>query len=481
MCLRLCMRRVRLRLRWGRSMSWLTRREPAAPVSDPRRLEVFRRSTAEGHTTVHLRPSSDGGAELFVNADQVFRLNSTAATMARLILAETPEDEAMRQLARRYRVDRRRLATDLTALRADLEALVAPQPACPIHDLNLDIISPFSAMPDAPYRMDLALTYRCNDNCPHCYNARPRSYPEMSTSEWRTILDRLWEIGIPHICFTGGEATLRDDLAELVAHSRALGQVVGLLTNGRRLSDAGYVRALAQAGLDHVQITLESGREEVHDRMVAARGAWKQTVAGIRNAVDAHLFVMTNTTLLSDNAPHIGETIDFLAELGVRTVGCNALIHAGRGAQVSTGLEEGALAPLLKVVRARTEAHGQRLIWYTPTQYCHFDPVEAELGIKGCTAARYNMCIEPDGAVLPCQSFYTSLGNILHDSWDSIWNHELSLWLRERRYMSDECLSCALVAECGGGCPLSPGSSTSSASAWIPAGELLPVGRGWAS
>ena len=98
----------------------------------------------------------------------------------------------------------------------------------------------------------------------------------------------------------------------------------------------------------------------------------------------------------------------------VPTIGLNALIYSGRGATVGTGLAETDLPPLLEIARRSTDQHKQRLIWYTPTQYCHFDPVQMELGVKGCSAALYNMCIEPDGAVLPCQSYYQSLGNILH-------------------------------------------------------------------
>jgi radical SAM protein with 4Fe4S-binding SPASM domain len=194
--------------------------------------------------------------------------------------------------------------------------------------------------------------------------------------------------------------------------------------------------------------------------MVRARGAWRQTVEGIRNALAHNLFVMTNTTLLADNASQLGETIDFLASLGVPTVGCNALIHTGLGGSVGTGLPESHLSPLLQVARERTELHGQRLIWYTPTQYCHFDPVAVELGVKGCTAARYNMAVEPDGSVLPCQSYYQPVGNLRTDAWDSIWNHDLSRRLRERRYVADGCRSCVLLSECGGGCPLSPPQPT---------------------
>ena len=214
------------------------------------------------------------------------------------------------------------------------------------------------------------------------------------------------------------------------------------------------MQELVDSGLDHVQITLESHDPNIHDHMVSPRGAWQDTVAGLRNVLGTRLFVMTNTTLLQENSPYLAETLDFLADLAVPTVGLNALIYSGRGTTVGTGLSEAALPPLLEIAREKTDRAGQRLIWYTPTQYCNFDPVQMELGVKGCSAALYNMCIEPDGSVLPCQSYYTSLGNILTDPWESIWHHDLSVSLRERRNLPEKCDTCALLAECGGGCPL---------------------------
>ncbi|MDI6770333.1 MAG: SPASM domain-containing protein [Anaerolineales bacterium] len=64
------------------------------------------------------------------------------------------------------------------------------------------------------------------------------------------------------------------------------------------------------------------------------------------------------------------------------------------------------------------------------------------------------MCIEPDGSVMPCQSYYHQLGNLLTDEWHSIWNHELAVKLRERQGLPEKCAGCALLSECGGGCPL---------------------------
>jgi radical SAM protein with 4Fe4S-binding SPASM domain len=440
--LRLCLCRLRLRLCGG----W--------KIETSSGLHSYTRQTQFERSRIHLRIDPDGNGLLIVNANRIMHLNPSAAFMTYLYLEETPETQAIQHITHRYRIPIDSAQQDYRQIIHQLDELLRPDGACPLHDLDIESIPPFSARPMAPYRMDLALTYRCNNDCPHCYNARPRTSPEMDTDSWKQILGRLWKLAIPHVVFTGGEPTLRTDLPALIAHAEANGQITGLNTNGRRLSDAKFVQQLADAGLDHVQITLESHDSEIHDGMVATRGAWNQTVAGIRNALDTSLFVMTNTTMLRSNSPQMAETLDFLGELGVPTIGLNALIYSGHGLSVGTGLDENELPPLLELARQRSEHYGQRLIWYTPTQYCHFDPMQLELGVKGCTAALYNMCVEPDGAVIPCQSYYQPLGNLLVDPWKNIWNHELSISLRERRNLPEKCSGCTLLSECGGGCPL---------------------------
>lgn len=443
---------------WKRSFKqWLVRQTSYAPVLEilPGLYHYDRQRLGE-RSRIHLRVDPDGSGLLLVNASRVMHLNPTAACMARLALDGLPAEQAEAWLVEHYTVSSEQAHLDYTHFLAQLEELIRPDGACPIHELDLEITHPFSTRPAAPYRMDLALTYRCNNDCAHCYNARPRSFPELPTTSWKQILDRLWELGIPHVVFTGGEPTLRDDLPELIAHAEHNGQITGLNTNGRRLSNLTYLQKLVKAGLDHVQITFESHDPQIHDQMVQCKGAWQQTLAGVRNALDTSLYVMTNTTMLQENSPVLPATLQFLADLGVPTVGLNALIHSGHGQTVGTGLAESELAPLLEVAREITAAHDQRLIWYTPTQYCHFDPMQLELGVKGCTAALYNMCIEPDGSVLPCQSYYHSLGNLLLDDWHNIWNHELAVSLRERQNIQSKCQECALLVECGGGCPLHP-------------------------
>jgi radical SAM protein with 4Fe4S-binding SPASM domain len=419
----------------------------------------FDYQAAGERSRIHLRIDGDfssgqGNGILLVNANRVVHLNSTAALMAYLKLNDLSDQDVIGTLIRIYRVSEGQAASDYAHFTENFSELIRPDGACPVCDLDIDIKAPFSSTPTAPYRMDLAVTYRCNNDCPHCYNARHRDFGEMKTEQWTQVIDRLWEIGIPHIVFTGGEPTLRNDLPDLIAHAEAKGQITGLNTNARRLMDDRFLDGLIEAGLDHVQVTVESHEATIHDEMVNAEGAWKQTIKGLQNALDTPLYVMTNTTMLRQNSPYLSETLDFLAEIGVPTVGLNALIYSGHGLNVGTGLAESELPPLLDIARRKTDFYNQRLIWYTPTQYCQFDPMQLELGVKGCTAALYNMCVEPDGSVLPCQSYYQPIGNILDDPWENIWNHNLANSLRQREYIPEKCSDCLLLAECGGGCPL---------------------------
>ena len=462
MRVRLCMCRMRVCLRGRRQIieemvTLLNSLKSVfqSPVLAPSPgLYHYVRENEYEKSRIHLRIDTDGHGTLIVNANSVMHLNPTATYMAWLILEGKTNEERVHAVRSRYQVSKTQAEDDLSSFLFQFEELIRPDGACPVHELELDSLMPFSARPSAPYRMDLAISYRCNNDCAHCYNARARNFPELTTDQWFKIIDQLWALGVPHIVFTGGEATLRNDLPELIHHAESNGQITGLNTNARRLMDEKYVQTLVDAGLDHIQVTVESCNEQIHDEMMRAKGAFKQTIAGLKNALNHKLYVMTNTTMLRTNVHTIPDTIDFLADLGVPTIGLNALIYSGNGLTVGTGLHERELQPILDMAQRRTADYGQRLIWYTPTQYCQFDPTANHLGVKGCTAALYSMCIESNGDVLPCQSYYQSLGNFLTDSWDSIWNHPLSVRLRERQNLPAKCNGCDLLAECGGGCPL---------------------------
>lgn len=405
-----------------------------------------------GARRLHLRVERDGSAILMVDAYRVIHLNATAAAMVKYFLDDFPMREIRERLAGAFRVRRAQAGRDYRETLEKIDLLVNRADVCPLTYFGIEPIAPFQTPVSAPYRMDLALTYRCNIDCAHCYNQR-RESAELGTDEWRRIIRTLWEHGVPHVDFTGGEPTLRDDLADLVTFAEDLGAITGLLTNGVRLADRGFVRRLQLAGLDYAQVTLESARAEVHDRMVGAE-AFARTVQGIRNLAEAGIHVLTNTTITRSNREGIEEIVPFLKELGTNTFAVNSIIRAGRSRHVDRGLDEEELLPLLRRLRDLAVEHGMKFIWYTPTQYCRLNPVENDLGVKQCTAGKYNMAVEPDGTVIPCQSFFRPLGNILHDPFAKIYGHDFLAALRGREWVMDKCRDCEWLPTCGGGCPL---------------------------
>lgn len=338
-------------------------------------------------------------------------------------------------------------------------ALRAPDGRCPSHVGQFERSPIFSHRAQAPYKADLALTYNCNNRCAHCYNEPGRTSPGLSLAQWQEAIRRLAAIGVPHLVFTGGEPTLHDGLPDLVRCAERLGLVTGLNTNGRRLANAPFARRLKRAGLDHVQITLASHRSALHDRTVGA-SAYAETVEGIRNCLAAGLHILTNTTLTRRTAGEALATLEFVHELGVRTCAMNGMICAGGGRDNPEALGEAELVPVLRAVQERAEALGMRFLWYTPTEYCALSPVELGLGAKACNAAEYSICVEPNGDVLPCQSYYEPAGNLLRDEWPTIWDSPLFRRIRLRREnprvagLDERCYECPDLTLCGGGCPL---------------------------
>ncbi len=434
----------------------------AAVPSDPpkRGLYTYRLTPPGGQTRIHLRVEDDGSGVLFVDVTDVIHLNPVATEIAKLALDGHPEIDARARLRSRYeRTDHAQVDGDVQRIYHMVEHFSRPGFRCPTCSVpSLQRAALFSTAVNAPYKADIALTYGCNNECPHCYNEPDRlAMPSFGIERWKDVLDKLVAIGIPHLIFTGGEATLHPGLPELIAYADQLGPIVGLNTNGRQIAHEPYMQKLADAGLNHVQVTLGSNEPAVHDAMMGTV-SFHQTVRGIENAVDSSVHVITNTTLMRCNMDHVEEIIDFLYALGIRTFAMNGMIYSGGGFAHPNAIPEDEIAPLLVRVRDHAIQREMRFLWYTPTEYCRMSPVELEIGAKRCNAGEYSLCVEPNGDVLPCQSYYVTAGNVLNDPWESIWNGELFRSFRDREVdpkwagLPAKCWDCPDLPLCGGGC-----------------------------
>jgi radical SAM protein with 4Fe4S-binding SPASM domain len=435
-------------------MSFLRRilRPPAIPQG----RYTYRGKGEFAKMSLQLRIEPDGRGVMVINANTVLHLNKTASAFAYFFMQGKPQDDVLKNIRRIYRVSAAKAKEDYEKLVYTISTLAQTEKVCPVSFLEVEKEEPFTYQYSAPLRMDVALTFKCQNNCIHCYTGGPHETAELNTNQWKEVIDHLSQIGVFILTFTGGEPTLREDLPELLLYAQNKGMVTGLITNGRKLKDKAYVKTLEEAGLDFVQITLESHVPKIHDLMTAAKGSWKETVAGIKNATQSQIYVTTNTTLSKYNAPEFLRTVDYIKELNVAAFGCNSLIYSGKANAVSQefALPVEELTELLPKIRDKAHQLGLKFLWYTPTQYCRFDPVQLGLGVKSCTAAMINMCVGPNGDVYPCQSYFESLGNILVDSWKKIWNHPLAVKIRNRAYVESKCKDCPQLQVCGGGCPL---------------------------
>lgn len=424
-------------------------------------LRAYRIETDGGQLRLHLRVHGDGSGALFVDVSQVIHLTPSAAQIARLLLDGLAARAVVRLLAARHpETPSEQIVADVRTVEGVIDALKQPGGACPTCDPGFERSPIFSHRAHAPYKADLALTYACNNRCAHCYNEPlRRGTRPLGLRDWRRVIRTLARVGVPHLIFTGGEPTLHEGLPDLIRCAERLGQVTGVNTNGRRLADGGFAGRLKAAGLDHVQITLPSHHPELHNAIVCG-DAYEETVRGIRNSLDAGLHTLTNTTLTRRNAGEVVEVVEFLYALGVRTFAMNGMICSGGGRLNPDTLDETELVPLLGEVQERAEALGMRFLWYTPTEYCRLSPVDLGLGAKACNAAEYSICVEPNGDVLPCQSYYEPAGNLLRHDWAAIWDSALFRRIRLRREnprvagLDERCYDCPDLQLCGGGCVL---------------------------
>ena len=405
---------------------------------------------------LHLRKDPSGVGVLIVNASRVAYLNETATFYVEAMLNRLTPGEIVKKALKRFKgVTKEKILKDYEEVAYKINSFVKGE-ACPITYLGFKQVDPFTVKTSAPFRADLAITYGCNNKCVHCYSSSPTVKRELELKKWQKILKKLFEIGVPNVLFTGGEPTLRDDLPEMIKYAENLGIVTGLVTNGRRLSDESFLDKLVKAGLDYVQVTLESNRPEIHDKITGVKGSWEETVKGVKNVLKSGLYLDVNTTLNKFNVGHVDEYVDFLHELGVQNVSANRLIYSGRGLEVrgwfEPSIEETAEA--LETFIEKTGEYGMSFRWYGVTRYCEYNPLEAGLGLRFCSACSITIAIEPDGVVIPCQSYFEPLGNILKDKWSKIWNNPTCKYLRDRKYASSYCLECPLFKACGAGCPL---------------------------
>lgn len=355
---------------------------------------------------LYLRLESDGTGLLIINAATVLHLNQTAAEYAYHIVNQSSKDEAARAIQQRYQISYANALQDYEQLREQINTLAEMPDLDPVTYLNIERHTPYTDEISAPYRLDCALTYRLPEGAPAELAPTKRVDRELTTEEWKQIIQKAWDAGIPHLIFTGGEPTLREDLADLIAFAEENGQVTGLLTDGQKLGASAALQSLLNAGLDHTMIVLQPDDKKNWESL-ANFSYWAETM-------DEDLFVAVHLTLREDNQAEFDSLIDKLADAGVSAISLSAASPD--------------LAEVLHHAQETAYDHDLELVWDIPVPYSGINPISLELAREGEEAEPTEgagkgwLYVEPDGDVLPSQGINHVLGNLLTDDWETIWS-----------------------------------------------------------
>jgi len=351
-----------------------------APLDDPRNIRL------------HLRLEPDGTGMLVVNASTVLHLNQSAAEYAYHLVHQSSEEEVSRQVSKRYRVSRDQALADFRDFAERIDLLIDRQDLDP--EIFLDFDPTTRSEVSVPIRVDAALTSRTPPNTvPALYPSIEES-EEMTTMEWRQVLDKAWHAGILQVIFTGGEPTLRDDLLDLIRHTEENGQVAGLVTDGILIKDKEYLNAVLQSGLDHIVILFDPGQSEI----------WRI----IDSLVAADIFITIHLTFTNENKSDMEAAVGKLVETG---------IHA-----LSMSYSDPELAETVRAARDLVADSNVPFVWGLPIPNPGRD-LESLIPESGDDSQyAVGLFIAPNGDTARSAASGTFAGNFYREPWDAIWS-----------------------------------------------------------
>lgn len=298
------------------------------------------------------------------------------------------------------------------------------------------LISDLRARSDAPISAMIEIADRCNEVCVHCYQVHGEK-GELRTEDWKSILDELAAMGVVFLTVSGGEATLRRDLVEIIAHARRLRFAVKLFTNGLNVTPE-LARTLADLAVQEVQISLYSHDPTIHDGVTRVPGSWEKSVNAARYCIAAGMKVVLKTPLMAINADDVDAYIDFVTGLGADYTMDPHLDPRENGDRAPLGLAPDDAA-LLRARRHPALRGPGRL----PTNPRSLDG-------SVCGACRGNVHIEPNGELRACTQLTVPLGNATKGIREAWATGATAVGIRQLTWADlHGCRDCDLRSYCG--------------------------------
>ena len=315
------------------------------------------------------------------------------------------------------------------------------------------------AAPDAvpaPLGLLAELTHRCPLGCPYCSNplALDRRDDEIDAATWARVFREAAALGVLQVHLSGGEPAARRDLPEIVKAARDAGLYSNLITSGVGLTPQ-TLAALADAGLDHVQVSIQDSEQASADHIAGYEGASarKRAIAG--EVVRLGLPLTINLVVHRANIGRIEPMVELALSLGASRVEIAHVQYYGwamknRAALMPSRAQVDEAVRQVEMLRARH--HGRIVIDVVVPDYFARFP-------KPCVGGwgRRSLNVTPAGKVLPCHAAEVIPGlefwNVREHSLGVIWHGSPAFnAFRGEAWMQEPCRSCARREQDFGGC-----------------------------
>lgn len=307
-----------------------------------------------------------------------------------------------------------------------------------------------------PIGMLAELTHRCPLQCPYCSNPLEllKANRELDTGSWLELFDQAADLGVLQVHLSGGEPTLRRDLEQLIAGLARRGVYTNLITAGVGIAE-GRMEALAEAGLDHLQLSFQGAQPETTDLIGNHRGSHEKKVDTARRARAAGLPLTINAPIHRHNIEEVPQFIELALSLGAERLEIANVQYAGWALANRNALmpDRDAVERQAEIVlAARERLTGIMNIDFVPPDYFATYP-------KPCMGgwARDAFMVAPDGTVLPCHAAQTipslSFERFGERSLADIWRDSPAFnAFRGTDWMLEPCRSCERREIDWGGC-----------------------------
>ena len=309
-------------------------------------------------------------------------------------------------------------------------------------------------MTDGPLGVLAELTHACPLACAYCSNPLEltKRSDELGTDDWRRVLDQATELGALQCHLSGGEPLLRRDVVDIVAHASGLGMYTNLVTSAIGLSRP-RAEALREAGLDHVQVSIQADEAVLSDRL-AGISSFDKKIEAARLVKELGWPLTLNVVLHRQNIDRIEAILGWVSELGADRVELANTQYYGWALRNRAALlpSREQLERAEVVTRAARERLRDRtdVIYVIPDYYSRYPkPCMGGWGSR-------QLVVGPEGNAWPCLAAHElplPRANVREHDLAWIWRSSpLFSAFRGTDWMPDPCASCERREVDLGGC-----------------------------